>query len=108
MHLVLWFNIIVVYTMRFFSIVYCYLQELAITSDEALSLEELPKHAVVLGGGSVPITKFAFSVTFKLICTPMISYDYSVLYKGTLLWNLLQYGEGWELLWIYVSEKNSR
>ena len=29
----------------------CLLQELAITSDEALSLEEFPKRAVVLGGG---------------------------------------------------------
>lgn len=26
-------------------------QELAITSDEALSLEDSPKHAVILGGG---------------------------------------------------------
>lgn len=29
------------------------LQELAITSDEALSLEELPKRTVVVGGGYV-------------------------------------------------------
>ena len=29
------------------------MQELGITSDEALSLEDLPKHAVVLGGGCV-------------------------------------------------------
>ena len=28
-------------------------QELGITSDEALSLEDLPKRAVVLGGGCV-------------------------------------------------------
>ncbi|XP_060671252.1 glutathione reductase, cytosolic isoform X2 [Ziziphus jujuba] len=30
-------------------------QELAITSDEALSLEEFPKHAVVLGGGYIAV-----------------------------------------------------
>ncbi|GAB4856188.1 hypothetical protein Ancab_014113 [Ancistrocladus abbreviatus] len=30
-------------------------QELAITSDEALSLEEAPKHAVVLGGGYIAV-----------------------------------------------------
>ncbi|KAM0878880.1 hypothetical protein ACQ4PT_034589 [Festuca glaucescens] len=32
-----------------------YLQELAITSDEALSLEELPKRAVILGGGYIAV-----------------------------------------------------
>uniref|UniRef100_A0A2C9UE09 Glutathione reductase n=1 Tax=Manihot esculenta TaxID=3983 RepID=A0A2C9UE09_MANES len=30
-------------------------QELAITSDEALSLEDMPKHAVVLGGGYIAV-----------------------------------------------------
>ncbi|KAM0821186.1 hypothetical protein ACQ4PT_029020 [Festuca glaucescens] len=32
-----------------------HLQELAITSDEALSLEELPKRAVILGGGYIAV-----------------------------------------------------
>lgn len=35
-----------------------FFKELAITSDEALSLEEFPKHAVVLGGGFVSIYLF--------------------------------------------------
>ncbi|RRT70278.1 hypothetical protein B296_00036582 [Ensete ventricosum] len=49
-------------------------QELAITSDEALSLDELPKRAVILGGGYI------------------------------LPLNLLQYGEEWVQKWIYLPE----
>ncbi|KAJ0966518.1 hypothetical protein J5N97_023435 [Dioscorea zingiberensis] len=41
-------------------------QELAITSDEALSVEELPKHAVILGGG-MPFIFVYIAVEFASI-----------------------------------------
>lgn len=34
------------------------MQELAITSDEGLSLEEFPKRVIIAGGGYVVITRF--------------------------------------------------
>ncbi|KAH7521795.1 hypothetical protein FEM48_Zijuj07G0070100 [Ziziphus jujuba var. spinosa] len=46
---------IVVIVLSFTSFLFLFSKELAITSDEALSLEEFPKHAVVLGGGYIAV-----------------------------------------------------
>lgn len=53
-------NMIGVMVLLFTSFLFFFSKELAITSDEALSLEEFPKHAVVLGGGCVLIYLFVF------------------------------------------------
>jgi len=67
-------------------------QELGITSDEALSLEDLPKRAVVLGGGCVFIF-FMFLVKLLGISGGYFMFHFSVI----LQWNLHLYGVGWVL-----------
>ena len=42
-----------------------FFQELAITSDEALSLDDVPKHAVVLGGGYISSTSHFELIIYK-------------------------------------------
>lgn len=73
------------------------LQELAITSDEALSLEELPKRAVILGGGYVYtlgcIYVLYIVMSFQLSQTCICSCGGYI--ADILLLNLLLYGKGW-------------
>lgn len=81
-------------------------KEFAITSDEALSLEELPKRAVILGGGFVLSLVSVFKYYILGSEMLMIANGYPLFYLGTLPSSLLQYGVGWVLLWIYASERN--